>query len=151
MVSGSPAQWRHSPVVWALVRILEEESVSCQAPLSPNNKTKELRKRKHTRRHVLINNLSSGRNLLTSECTINLVKSQDGNHKMCPRTIRWTDVMSFYVAGKSRSFPPTCEQEAARRRRCVALGRNRRSADASIAKTTSPPPLLVFPFISKSL
>lgn len=36
--------------------ILEEESVSCQAPLSPNSKTKELREKK-THGHLLINTL----------------------------------------------------------------------------------------------
>lgn len=36
--------------------ILEEESVSCYAPLSPNNKTKELREKK-THGHILVNPL----------------------------------------------------------------------------------------------
>lgn len=52
----------YSPAGSALVMILEEESVSRQAPLSPNNKTTELGARKPG--HVLKHNSSEAENLL---------------------------------------------------------------------------------------
>lgn len=143
--------------------IREEESVSGQAPLSPNNKTEELRDRTA---NILVNTLPSSFFLFVSSWimrqkpqdlpvwAMRFLKLAGG------RFFGWFETYVTSVTNKQRlqsfSLRSVSEQETGRRgRRSIALGRYQRLADASHATTTSPPtplsrsqPLLLPSFLS---
>lgn len=133
----------------ALVMTLEEECVSCQAPRSPNDETRELRRRKH------FNKQGKTPSILFSADKKHLCQSRNRRSrrvKLDPEKFwRFESFGSSSVSDQSHlcssvRAKAAREQETGRRgRRCVALGRNRALGRRQRCQDHKPPPPLLTP------